>query len=362
MSKPTRCGGARMGVIVATLLVTTIARAELPAETVVRIYPTAVVTSDQVTLKDIATIEGEGAQLAGGWAITAAPGLGQEAVLEQSTVQQALLRRGINPGTWVFRGSAKCRISRPMPVGGLRREVPATMAADTDSVAKPQAADTGSRTGVPKPQAVEPDPDTLEGMIHRHIAERMAGLGGKSSIQMNPALRELLRLSKPTYEFHITDRSDRLVGLVPLEVAIYREGKLEQVQSVLADVSLVKTVVAAAGPINRGQTIRPQDVVLLERTFDRTDKPGLVNLSAAVGQRAIRFINKDEMVTGKDIEPVPLVLRNDVVMVTARRGSVTIKAAAKALTSAGYGEAVVLRNESSKETFTATVTGQKAAE
>jgi flagella basal body P-ring formation protein FlgA len=354
----------------ALLLVTAAFRAEA-ADNLVRVYPTAVVTSDQVILSDIAALSGEGTQLAGTWAITEAPKPGQEITIDQSALQKALVRRGINASQWLFRGSSRCRISRPLAA----RSATQPSATDGDEGTPARSSRRGSRlshgavTTAPEnyadlvqPQVTEPDPNTLEGAIYQHLLSRLSRFGGRPSMQVSPAIRKLLALSRPAYEFSLTDRSDRSIGLVPLEVAIYRDGKLDQVQSILVQVSLLKQVVVAAGPINRGQTIGASDVVLREQTFDRTDALGMDNLNAVVGQRAVRFVSKDDMLTGKDIEPLPLVQRNDVVAVTARIGNITISSSAKALAAATYGETVELRNEVSKQTFVGIVTGPKTAE
>lgn len=345
--------------LIAALAVLCLSSTAGATETVVRVYPTATVNGDEVTLVDVAELTGPGVELAGEWAITAAPAPGNDATLTLQAIQQALTRRGINPALWMFRGASRCRISRPMPVRSPESSAgpqPTTQPASHESLA-----------GAPVEQEVStpperPDPDTLEGFIYAHVAARLARFGGKPSIQLSPSVRDLLHLSRPTYDFSITDRSDRLLGLVPFDITVSSESQPEQVRSILAEISLVKPVVVATGPINRGQTIRSDDVALREQTFDRPERVGMTDLNAVIGQRAMRFINANEMLTGKEIEPVPFINRNDLVSVTARRGGFTIKSVAKALSSAGYGDTVELRNESSRQTFVAVVTGPKTAE
>jgi flagella basal body P-ring formation protein FlgA len=329
-----------------------------PAETVVRVYPTAVVAADQVTLGDVAALSGDSARIAGTWAVTESPAFGRELTLDQTAIEQLLVRRGVNPSNWVFRGSSRCRITRPAPAAA--RETASARSEAREVIREMRGRPATMPAATTRPAGI--DADTLEGAIHQHIAARLAGMGGRPVIQLNPAQRGLLRLSRPAYDFRITDRGDRQLGLVPLEIAIFRDGRPDQVQSVLVEVMLVKPVILAAGTINRGQTIRAEDITVREQSFDRADRIGLSDTAAVIGQRATRFLNKDEMLTGKDIEPLPLILRNDLVTVTARRGSVTITMAAKALAAAGYGQAVELRNEASKQTFTAVVTGPKSAE
>jgi flagella basal body P-ring formation protein FlgA len=357
----------RIGLVVIAMAITPAARAVHASETVVRIYPTATVNADQVMLSDVAQLTGEGAQLAATWSLTAAPAPGQHAAIDLDSVQKALIRKGINPSTWVFRGASRCRISRPVQIRGTTETIteqvltPATCPRLASGAAN-RPVTTAPAEAAASPAPSGPDPDTLEGAIHQHIAGRLAKYGGRPAIQVSPSLRDLLHLSRPAYDFTITDASDRLLGLVPLQVTILREGKVEQDRSILTEVSLVKPVVVATGPINRGQTIQSNDITLRDQTFDRSERIGASDLNAFVGQRAVRFINNDEMVTAKDVESVPLIVRNDLVSVTMRRGAVTIKGVAKALSSAGYGQSVELRNEASKQSFLAVVTGPKTAE
>ncbi|MCL2329687.1 MAG: flagellar basal body P-ring formation chaperone FlgA [Phycisphaerae bacterium] len=365
------------------------------SECVLRIYPTAVVTSATVTLGDVAALSGDNARAAGSWVIAQAPAPGQEITIEADALQQWLIRRGVNASMWVLRGSTKCRISRPMQSGittplmaavpptsadasrnssksrtirGIATTMPADLIATVSSgqiantVAATSAMNAGT-TSASVPTSV-PTPDTLEAAMYEFVGARLASLGGRPSISVSPALQGLLQLSRPTYDFHITNSDDRLLGLVSLEVAIYRDGKLEQKQLILANVSLMKSVVIASGVINRGQTIRSDDITLREQKFDRVDRIGMSDLKAVVGQRAVSNIAKDTMIVAKDLEPVMLVVRGDLVTVIAKKGNVSIRTVAKAVGPAKYGEMVELRYDSlrSKESFTAMVTGPKTAE
>ena len=325
--------------------------------------------------------------------IAQAPAPGQEMTIEADALQQLLIRRGVNASMWVLRGSTKCRVSQPMqsgtaaslttavqsmsadanrnsPRSRTTRGTPATMPADlitTASSSPMQMADAvvaANSTSVGVVSTHVPTPNTLEAAMYEFVNARLASLEGRPSISVSPALQGLLQLSRPAYDFRITNSDDHLLGLVSLEVAIYRDGKLEQTQPILANVSLVKSVVVASGVINRGQTIRSDDVTLREQKFDRVDRIGMSDLKAVVGQRAVSNITKETMIVAKDLEPVMLVVRGDLVTVIVKKGNVSIRTVAKAVGSAKYGEMVELRYDSprSKESFTAMVTGPKTAE
>ncbi len=327
--------------------------------TVVRLHATALVTGDQVTLADVADLEGDAARLAAAWVVVTAPAEGGAKTVTLSQVQQALGERGANLSCWLFRGASQCRISRPEYA---RAGTPA---------GRPEAA--ASRTLLPasRPAATEiqpPDenahvsPTSLEGRLRAHLAARLSGLGGRPVVQFSSAVHGLLALAEPTYQFRIADRSDRLLGLLSLEVTICEGERLKQVVPMLVQVSLRKPVVVAARQINRSEVIGPQDLVLADRVYERPEDVGVSEPAKLVGQRLKRFVQAGEQVSVRDVEPMPLVSRNDLVTVTIRRGQVVVRGVAKAMSTGSYGEAVTLKNELSRETFNAVVTGPRTAE
>ncbi len=91
----------------------------------------------------------------------------------------------------------------------------------------------------------------------------------------------------------------------------------------------------------------------------------MTETSALIGQRVTSFLKKGEQVSARDVEPMPLVRRNELVTVIVRGRSLMIRASARALSAGGYGDVVELRNEMAKrsaETYTAIVTGPKTVE
>jgi len=336
------------------------ARADSPAaeagEIVVRVYPNAVVGGDDVVLGDIAEVAGEAAKLVSGWPVATAPPPGGSRSVDLTRVQQLLARRGVNLSRWIFRGATRCAVTRPK--GAAAR----VSARDSAVDAQPRASATAGRlsdTSISTNPAV---PNSLEAFLRTHLARRLVSLSGTPVIQFSPAVGKLLALSQPTYRFRIADRGDRLLGLVPLEVTIFERNEVKQVLPVLVQVSLRKQVVVAARSINRSETIESDDLSLLERTFDRVDAIGLADKARLVGQRAKRFIKSGSLLSTRDIEPVPLVTRGRPVTVWVRRGGIVIKGAAKAMSTAGFGETVLLRNAGSRQTFRAIVTGRDTAE
>lgn len=329
------------------------------SETVVRLHATALVTGTEVTLADVADLEGEAARLAGSWVVAAAPADGGSKPVTLDHVQQALGQRGANLSSWLFRGASQCLVSRPEY----------TRAGSVTRVSHPSSIRGRSSLAHSAPPATQASeeaasvlPESLEGHLRAHLAARLAGLGGKPVVQFSPAMHNLLSLTEPTYQFRIADRGDRLLGLLSLEVTIHEGEELKQVVPMLVQVSLSKQVVVAARQINRSEVIGPQDLTMAERVYERPEDVGISEPAKLVGQRIKRFVQAGEQISVRDVEPMPLVSRNDLVTVTIRRGHVVIRGVAKAMSTGSYGATVTLKNEMSRETFSAVVTGPRTAE
>lgn len=312
------------------------------AQVQVRLHATAVVDKPQIYLADIADIEGPGSELAGRWKILSAPEAGEARVITRDQLQTILGDRGANLAKWEIRGYRECRVSRPSLAGSQ----------DADATREAHSPDT-----------MQPVIDnTLEGAIRAALTERAASFGGGISVRFSPAIRQLLAMRSPQYQFRIEHRGDRILGMVALDVTILEEGRVKQTVPMIVQVALRKRVVAAAQPINRNEVINAKHLSLVEQTFDQIEELGLSQTSPLIGQRAKRFIPPGELVQLKDVEPMPFVQRNDLVTVTIRRGAVSIRTVAKALGSGTYGDPVRLQNESSREAFEAVITGMRTAE
>lgn len=330
------------------------------SETVIRLHATAVVTGQDVLLSDVATLEGEASELAAGWSVAAAPQPGSSGSIDIQHIQKVLARRGVNLSRWIFRGSSRCVITRPA-------DIPARSRARTSVTAGPVPSNRGTRRApATRPaesdrpgRAARPDPTTLEGVIHDHLQNRLGDVDGELSIRFSPVTARLLGLSANQYQFRILDRGEKKLGMVPLEVTVLEQGQVRQVVQVVCQASLARPVVVAGRSLNRGELIQPGDLICETRTFETLEKIGLTNPAPLIGQRTRRLIRLGEQIDTSDIEPVPLVERNDLVTVSIRRGALGITATARALSSGSYGDSVSLRSELSKDTFVGTVVGPR---
>src|SRR5262249_26096611 len=112
----TRCDGTwRMirlaGVVATCAWACASAWAQSGGETVVRLYPSAVIAADSITLADVAEVRGESADLAAQLEVGAAPHVGHSGIVEIAHLQAMLARRGVNLSNWVFRGASRCTVT-----------------------------------------------------------------------------------------------------------------------------------------------------------------------------------------------------------------------------------------------------------
>ncbi|MEP0841408.1 MAG: flagellar basal body P-ring formation protein FlgA [Phycisphaerae bacterium] len=324
-----------------------------------------------LALADVADISGDGSSLAGGFVIAAAPQPGSSGVVDIAHLQSVLTRRGVNLSTWVFRGASRCVISRPADVVPVRpRAEPLTADRRSPGPAGPPAASTPSTrpAGTPLANVIHSPgvaSGTFESAIHEHLRKRLTGVGGGAlSVRFSPATARLLNLSTDQYRFEIVDRGERALGVIPLEVTVQDRGqdRPAQVVQVVCEAALRRPAVTARRNINRGEVVQAADLALEERSFDRLEDVGLSDPAPLIGQRARRMLRQGELVGVRDLEPVPLVARNDLVAVVVRKNGLLIHATARAMSAGCYGETIPLRSELSKETFQGVVTGPKTVE
>lgn len=359
------------GVLVA--LTMTAASSATDAATV-RIWSTSTIDSEIVRVSDVAEVLGaepDQARRYGQLVVCAAPEPGKATEVTVGQVRQALLQAGANPVEFLMSGATRCRVTRTLT---LRVQEPtkrtkalarmwwpnaeAELAGADQQLAARQARQASDQATVRRPAKSDPK-DTLEAAVRAFVAEKVASLGGRPHLRFSTNATKVLPLSKPEYDFNIHWTSERLLGTCGLSVEILKDGRLHETVPMIVEVSITLPVVVAARPINKGQTIRAEDVMLEERDFFHIDRIAVTEPPAVVGQVSRRLIRKGEMVHHRDLRERPLVQRGDVVTIVSEVGRFRIRTVVKALDSGTYGEVIEVRNEVSGERLQAVVTGEK---
>ncbi|MBN1490194.1 MAG: flagellar basal body P-ring formation protein FlgA [Phycisphaerae bacterium] len=324
-----------------------------PAESVtIQLWPTAVVTAQELTMEDLGRVSGGSDGL--GAIVRAcpmgdAPPPGGSTVITLEHVTAALVKAGVHPPQVLIRGSSRCLVSRPAnpPVGGPATTRPATQPAEAEAV---------------EVVASNAEPGTLEEVVNQHLGAKLVHLGGTPQIRYSPAVQRALALSSPRYEFRLRDRGDQVLGLISLEADVLEGGRVVDTVPIVAEVALNRPVVVARTAINRGQVIKAKNLMLAERRFTRVSDIGLSDLTSLLGQESRRYIERGSMLAARDVQARALVQRGDLVTVWVREGDLVVKSVAKALRPGIYGETIDVKSEATGETFAVTVTGPQTAE
>ena len=308
----------------------------------VRLWKEAVAMGDDVRLADVCQLSGidrDAALKYGELVVADAPVVGGSVIVSIGDVRRALSKGGANLAVLVLKGAAACHVTRPK------------------NVARPPAKlrESSSDRHAAKNVGVR---GTLRDAIEVFLNGESGLTVGHVDVQYGRVSDSVLNLREPEFQFEIRRTSGSRLGLVGLEVTVLSQGKRAQSLPLFVNVSIVKPVVVTAHAINLDATISASDVHLIDMTFTRFEQMGIDEPAEAIGQRAKRFIAAGQVVKRRDLEPVPLVKRGQIVDVYSHVGGVTVVSAAKALSSGIYGGIVQLRadNHSTKR-FTATVTG-----
>jgi flagella basal body P-ring formation protein FlgA len=321
---PRRASRAGALVLCAWLGAAATARAD-----VLRAWPNAVVVEDSIRVGDVCDLQGfdpDAYEQVRNLTVASAPRPGGSTVIRLDEIRATLARHGVNMASVIVKGASQCAVSRPQaaippPMAGGNRPGPGAGAADA------------AASGWTLRQAVE--------AFFQNEVER---IGATARVQFGRTSQPVLDLSGPEFEFVVQRRSGRTLGMVELDVIVQREGKTIQTVPMVVNVSFSKPVVVARRSINAQATVEAEDVQVVEMSFTQFSQAGVSDPARVVGQQAKRFIPAGEMIQLRELEPVPLVHRGQIVDVHTHVGGVSVVTACKAMQSGAYGGSVELRS------------------
>ncbi|MFQ5592069.1 MAG: flagellar basal body P-ring formation chaperone FlgA [Phycisphaerae bacterium] len=325
----------------------------------VRLWPSAVVVTDKVVLRDLCELSGidAGAQRElSSLVITSAPPVGGSRLIDIDVVRAALTQAGVNMARVTLRGATQCAVSRPSS---------APPAAPASSTSSPQALNgaVGSTVGSASVTTSYIPRTSLRRAVVDYFNGEFARYGGTAELVFDRASDQVLGLGGPPYEFNVRRRGRSLLGLTSLEVDVLSKGSVVQTVPMAVQVSMLKNAVVARRAISQGATIRRADVGLLSMSVTRLDRLGFSDVDLAIGQRAKRFIPTGTLIEQAMLESVPLVRRGDYVKLISAVGFVRVVTAARATEDGVLGDIITIRAADDKRVeFDAVVVGPGAVQ
>jgi flagella basal body P-ring formation protein FlgA len=165
------------------------------------------------------------------------------------------------------------------------------------------------------------------------------------------------RLRMPLCDKELTAslESPRPVGRVTTRVRC--EGSSPWTVFVPAQVHLFRNVVTAIRPLKRDTVVSEQDVAMRERDIGQLGQGFLSSIDQAVGQKMLRPMVIDQIISPNFLEQPQMVRKGDEVVITARSGSIAVRMPGEALSDGAFNEQIRVRNLNSKRVIKANITG-----
>ncbi|MCB9855640.1 MAG: flagellar basal body P-ring formation protein FlgA [Phycisphaerales bacterium] len=272
-----------------------------------------------------------------------APRAGLSRAILAAEVRDTLQRSGANLVDMHIYGSSQCIVTRKR--------------VDVDP------ADAPSKPIIHKPakplrrhadlQPVAPAANTLDAAIRDYIDARIARDDGRLEISLNRtdrATRDALDSTVGPGTYRIRERDPLGLGLCALDVELLRDGRVIDSLGVIGEIELVKPVLVARKPINRGSTIDRAELKLEERRFSRPSEVGISDMEVVEGYEATRFIQPGEMLSTRSLRQKPVIERGDIVKILVSGNGVQITTTGKAQASGALGDTIpVARNGSRRK-------------
>ena len=314
----------------------------------------------QLTLADIATLDGEAAVAMGDTVVFDLADVAESATsvneIKLATIRKRLTERGVHWGKVHLSG----RDVLVRPVGGSSRlatesNAATPLAMQPVSLDSPQVSSTSKSLINTVLASKLIDEPTLRGVITRRIANTLNARPEQLRLEFKASQTELLATDTQTYQIELEPLSELTSDQVEIAVRFWQDGNIAQNQRISVKPMLQRPVLRMTSSRRRGERIRQQDVsTTIEwqtpssaRLFDTS--PALIN------QIAVRNLREGDLLRPRDLQPERVIKRGDRVKVRCLSGGVVIALEAEARGDAGIGEEVELKRFGERDTFYATV-------
>lgn len=122
-----------------------------------------------------------------------------------------------------------------------------------------------------------------------------------------------------------------------------------------AQVRLFREIVTTTRPLKRAGIVEPQDVTLRERDVSQINQGFLTSVDQAIGQKLVRPMVADQVVTLLHLEQAEVVRKGDQVVITARSGTLAVRMPGEALSNGAMNEQIRVKNLNSQRVIKAQV-------
>nr|WP_242674636.1 MULTISPECIES: flagellar basal body P-ring formation chaperone FlgA [Pseudomonas] len=204
-------------------------------------------------------------------------------------------------------------------------------------------------------------PDQLIGETQRFLEQAVEDYLQRSNIQARHETqinRLDPRLRLPLCDQPLTTTLEtpaEPVGRVTMRVRC--DGTSPWTVFVPGQVRLYREVVTLVRPVNREGVLSEADIMLAERDVGLLNQGYLTALEQAIGRKATRAMQPDQVLAPVHIRQAEAIRRGDQVVISARSGGINVRMPGEALSDGAVGKQISVRNQRSQRVVRARVIG-----
>jgi flagella basal body P-ring formation protein FlgA len=204
-------------------------------------------------------------------------------------------------------------------------------------------------------------PDQLIGESQRFLEQAVDEYLQRSNIQARHEI-EINRLD-PRLRLPLCDQPLTTTLETPAEpvgrvtTRVRCDGTSPWTVFVPGQVRLFREVVTVVRPIKRDGVLNEADIMLAERDVGLLNQGYLTDLGQALGRKATRAMQPDQVLAPVYIRQAEAIRRGDQVVISARSGGINVRMPGEALSDGTVGKQISVRNQRSQRVVRARVVG-----
>ena len=307
----------------------------------IRLHDRISASGPTVTMSEVAEMEGPAAQRFADTVVTTFDS-GDKVRVSLDSVRRTLTDAGANWGLLSLGGYQSCEVHRAVEASPVPEASPAELAL-----------------------ANVEDEVTLEtpGSLRALIVDRLSAFAGVDREDLRLTFQDrdaaLLASSVVGKRYEVEPLTTSAIGRVPLVLRRYEEGRVAETLHVKVDVERRIRALVVTRTISRGEALDRGSVELREVYLDQDRGEPLTDAALLRGQSAASLMREGHVVYAEDVASPVLVQRGELVTVRCLSGRLVVRTVGRAGQNGRDGELIQVRNDSTRETYLATVTGSR---
>jgi flagella basal body P-ring formation protein FlgA len=272
-------------------------------------------------------------------------------------VRQTLHGAGVNIAMINFSGVTSCGVTRSDALAGeSQTSVQQWIDAQQPNAAKPAV----SAQLAQNASEIDPNFHTLHDLLVADLAQRLSILPEDLQLSFSPEDEKVISLAEPCFKFDIRPSRARALGNVSWDVKVLTDSSSKKI-TINAVARAWEQQVAVAKPLSIHKLLSPSDFTSHRVLVDSLSDHQLLGLDQCVGQQAATELRPGVIMTSQLVDAVPLVRAGQLVTVNLTRGTVQLRAVARAMEQGALGQTIKVRNENTRDLLDVTITGPQEA-